>query len=308
MAQKTVAPYATADILVPYGQKIAISTNGGGIVTIWYQTAPGISPSKFYIHDRISNEEILLGTFATDQVVRIDTKGNPALYDVTTSPTVGVGDADTLKGYSPDTTDTASTIVLRDTSGDIQTNALESTVTTGTAPLTVASTTVVTNLNADMVDGISSASFLRSDAADSVDGPLTFTIGPVLNNTISISIKESGGTAREILTIDGSNIFQVGVTNNATNIKSNGTLSIQSASVYMDNNRAILIDESGGTARDVLYVSPADIFSTGNSNLTTNIRSNGTLQYNSAALPTGTIDTTAVQTITVTDGFITAIA
>ena len=36
---------------------------------------------------------------------------------------------------------------------DLKLLALESTQTTGTAPLTVASTTVVTNLNADMVDG-----------------------------------------------------------------------------------------------------------------------------------------------------------
>ena len=43
---------------------------------------------------------------------------------------------------------------------------LISTQTTGTAPLTVASTTLVTNLNADLLDGVQGASYLRSDATD----------------------------------------------------------------------------------------------------------------------------------------------
>ena len=308
MAQKTAAPYTTTDLNVPYGQKIAISTNGGKIVTIWYQTAPGISPPGFYVHDRIVNEEVELGTFAADQVVRIVTTGSSALYDIGASPSVGSGDADTLKGYSPDATDTVDTVVLRDSSGNIQANVFESTVATGTAPLTVASTTQVSNLNAESVNGIDETQFLRSDTADSVDGALTFTVGPVLNNTVTISIKESGGTARPVLTIDVSDILQIGDTNNAANIKSNGTVSIQSASVYLNNNRAVLIKESGGTDRDIIYMSPADVFSVGNSSVATNIRSNGTLTYNSAALATGSIDTTAAQTVTVVDGLITAIA
>lgn len=41
---------------------------------------------------------------------------------------------------------------------------ITSTLATGTAPLTVASTTVVTNLNADTLDGISSAGFQAADA------------------------------------------------------------------------------------------------------------------------------------------------
>ncbi|MDD3007216.1 MAG: hypothetical protein PHX30_06610, partial [Candidatus Pacebacteria bacterium] len=43
---------------------------------------------------------------------------------------------------------------------------LTSTVATGTAPFVISSTTLVSNLNADLLDGISSGSFLRSDAAD----------------------------------------------------------------------------------------------------------------------------------------------
>jgi hypothetical protein len=46
---------------------------------------------------------------------------------------------------------------------------------TGTAPLTVSSTTKVTNLNADLLDNKSSGSFLRSDADDSFSGELVST-------------------------------------------------------------------------------------------------------------------------------------
>jgi len=57
-----------------------------------------------------------------------------------------------------------------------------STVTTGTAPLSVTSTTVVTNLNADLLDGIDSGSFLRSDAADQkTSGTLTFNDNIILS-------------------------------------------------------------------------------------------------------------------------------
>ena len=52
---------------------------------------------------------------------------------------------------------------------------LYSTVATGTAPLTVTSTTAVSNLNADMVDGVHASSFLRSDANDTLSSTLKVT-------------------------------------------------------------------------------------------------------------------------------------
>ena len=63
---------------------------------------------------------------------------------------------------------------------------LISTVATGTAPLTVSSTTLVTNLNADLLDGISSGSFLRSDASSTYSGGLlriTTPAGSLGSNT-----------------------------------------------------------------------------------------------------------------------------
>jgi hypothetical protein len=178
MSIKTVAPYATKDLSVPIGQKIAISTNGGDNVTIWYQTNAGVSPVGWYVHDVITNEAVLLGTFTGVRGVRIETQSSPALYNIGVSPTIGVGDASTLNGYTQDATATADTIALRDSNGDIQANAFESTVATGTAPLTVASITKVANLNADLLDDLNSAtaSTASTVAARDASGNLTANV------------------------------------------------------------------------------------------------------------------------------------
>ena len=54
--------------------------------------------------------------------------------------------------------------------GNISAVQLKSTATTGTAPLVVSSTTTVTNLSADMVDGLHVSQFLRSDADTTFNG------------------------------------------------------------------------------------------------------------------------------------------
>ena len=54
-------------------------------------------------------------------------------------------------------------------SSDITANSFESTVTTGTAPFTVASTTAVTNLNADLLDGQEGSYYLNTSTSFSGD-------------------------------------------------------------------------------------------------------------------------------------------
>ncbi|MFA4906276.1 MAG: tail fiber domain-containing protein [Candidatus Margulisiibacteriota bacterium] len=77
--------------------------------------------------------------------------------------------------------------------GDITTSAqLKSTVATGTAPLTVASTTLVTNLNADQLDGhewseVPSMTDYVAKAGDTMTGTLT--------NSASASFQAAAGTA-----------------------------------------------------------------------------------------------------------------
>ena len=62
-----------------------------------------------------------------------------------------------------------------DVVGTITGSRLISDVSTGTAPLTVTSTTVVANLNVDQVDGLDASQFLRSDASDTTTGDITIS-------------------------------------------------------------------------------------------------------------------------------------
>jgi hypothetical protein len=68
--------------------------------------------------------------------------------------------ASTVNAYGPSVSVAANTLAARDGSGNVNANAFNSTVATGTAPLTVASTTVVNNLNANYLDNM-----LRSPSA-----------------------------------------------------------------------------------------------------------------------------------------------
>lgn len=89
----------------------------------------------------------------TANVLVSDVAIGTAPLTVTSTTAVSNLNADQTDGYDADETDTGSTLAARDATGDIQANAFESTVATGTAPLTVASTTAVSNLNSDQTDG-----------------------------------------------------------------------------------------------------------------------------------------------------------
>jgi hypothetical protein len=88
-------------------------------------------------------------------------------------------------------------------SGVLQGSRLTSTVATGTAPLSVTSTTAVTNLNADLLDGIHSTGFARH-----------FTSGQIIAHGSFTSAAFSGTPA----TVGGTNgiAFNFGVTFGAT--------------------------------------------------------------------------------------------
>jgi len=152
MGNVTIYPKGTADITVPAGQSIAISNFGGGIAQIYYLITAANAPPAFQFQQILKNSSVTLGAFSAETIVRIEANNSKVIYDVGASPDTGIGDADTLNGLPSDTADTADTIAARDSSGDIQANAFESTVATGTPPLTVASTTLNTNLNADLLD------------------------------------------------------------------------------------------------------------------------------------------------------------
>ena len=75
--------------------------------------------------------------------------------------------------------------------GSIETNnQLKSTVATGTAPMTVSSTTKVTNLNADLLDGYSALNL------------------PYLQGTVNQWINDAGGQPRFYFSNNSHTLFQ----------------------------------------------------------------------------------------------------
>ena len=80
--------------------------------------------------------------------------------------------------------------------GDMQFRRGTFTQSTGTAPFSVSSTTLVNNLNADLLDGIQASSFVRADANDTVSGNLSFTstTTPITTRSIKFNNSEMSAT------------------------------------------------------------------------------------------------------------------
>ena len=90
--------------------------------------------------------------------------------------------------------------------GSVTAPTFNSTVGTGTAPFSVASSTVVGNLNADMVDGVHGSQFLRNDVSSVVSGDNSISFGP--NSTWGQYLRvggngNNGTTTAAIATTDG---------------------------------------------------------------------------------------------------------
>jgi hypothetical protein len=81
---------------------------------------------------------------------------------------------------------------------------IQSTVSTGTAPLTVASTTLVTNLNADKLDGYDATSFGLLGSSNAWTNTNTFSGSLVLSSTLSAG--GSVGTAGQVLKSTGTGV------------------------------------------------------------------------------------------------------
>lgn len=243
----------------------------------------------------------------TANVLVSDVAIGTAPLTVTSTTKVANLNADLLDDMNTATASTATTIAARDGSGDLTANVLISDVATGTAPLTVSSTTQVANLNAETVNGIDETQFLRSDTADDAAGKITFTVGPAVNNNIAISFKESGGTERDVILVDGSDILQAGSANLQLNINTSGNIYIVTSDMIFDNNQFIRAKEAGGTERAMLAMDASDIIRLGNGSNQLDFFSNGTARYNSTTLASGTFTTTDGKTVTVVDGFITSI-
>ena len=134
-----------------------------------------------------------------------------------------------------------------------------------TSPFTVDSTQVVTNLNADLLDGIQASSFLRSDTASEITAPLTIDSDNNVNGALRIENIVSNTNndfyfAQEIIqTLSGSQV--------ATSDREQG-------GIYMDINST---NTGGDTSNEHrAYGIYIDLDSTGDADVVTGIYANAT--------------------------------
>ena len=141
----------------------------------------------------IGSPELRINRLYVKEILTDSLTGSSTASDVGT-----IVDADTVDGIHASATPTAnylyplnsnavfpSTVypdaLLTDGSRDL-TGQLESTVTTGTAPFVIASTTLVTNLNADLLDGYHASEFVINYATPN----LTFGTSNVIGSANSV--------------------------------------------------------------------------------------------------------------------------
>lgn len=218
-ANKYVLPAATASALggVKIGSNITLAD--GGTISITKNnvtSALGVDPTTTYVKkagdtmtgsltiETTSDINLYSNIFVPSSrwaVVRL--KSGDEFWDVTTKSD---------SGFRIQKQGQTTTELVVDNSGNVtNTGYLKSKVATGTAPIQVSSTTLCTNLNADMVDGYHSEHFSQNKSNKSLqtssDKDTYFKIIELTRNTAttdSIYIKY-GITVRAVSAIDYSN-------------------------------------------------------------------------------------------------------
>jgi hypothetical protein len=179
----------------------------------------------------------------TANVLISDVAIGTAPLTVTSTTVVPNLNVDQTDGYDVAEAATVSTIAARDASGNITANAFESTVATGTAPLTVASITKVANLNADLLDDLNSAtaSTASTIAARDASGDLTANvlISDVAGGTAPLNVTST--TVVPNLNVDQTDGYDASETSTVS------TLAARDASANLTAN-VLVSDVAIGTA------------------------------------------------------------
>lgn len=148
------------------------------------------------------------------QLISTQTTGTAPLAVSSTTVVTNLN-ADLLDGYNTATAATVNTVAVRDANGSLTANVfigssanvtgqLISTVATGTAPFSVASTTKVANLNADTLDGYDTATAATANTVAVRDANASITanvfIGASANVTGQLISTVATGTAPLVVT------------------------------------------------------------------------------------------------------------
>lgn len=87
MTQVIVYPYGTADVTVTAGQYLTVSALEGK-AKIYLGVSDPNMPTTFSYSQTLDQQEVTLGTYSTDQIVRIDAKAGKVIYDTGATPAI----------------------------------------------------------------------------------------------------------------------------------------------------------------------------------------------------------------------------
>lgn len=208
----------------------------GGVYYTTTETNLAIEDSFIYLNDgnTVSNPDLGIagnyndGTYRHAGVFRDATDGKWKFFD----------------SYTPEPTDPINTAHASYSAAPLVVKTLESTIATGTAPMSVSSSTVVTNLNADLLDGQEGSYYLNtsstldniSDVSASApvdDSPLVWSSSASawVANSQELTLGEPGTT--DYLTIGAtSGITMTSATEGSIGLSPNGFNATSSSGNY----------------------------------------------------------------------------
>lgn len=118
--------------------------------------------------------------------------------------------------------------------------------------------------------------------AETFTGTKTFSVYQILNNNVYLNAKESGGTNRAIIGMSSSDIVTLGNGTNNLDIYSGGTIAAIDSYLQLDNNYYLRGLTSGAATRGLIGITSGDIVDVGSGLQVTNLRSSGTLTFNTS--------------------------
>jgi len=171
-----------------------LQTNGSGNLSWVTVGTSGISNGTSSVSIPIVNGNIIANVAGNSTLLLTSTGANITGY-ANISGDANVGNLGTGGFISATGNITGGNV---NTAGKVVASTLESNVATGTAPLVVASTTIVTNLNADMVDGYNTSTSATADtivvrdananiAGNNISGTLSTAAQPNITSVGTLS-------------------------------------------------------------------------------------------------------------------------
>lgn len=191
------------------------------------------------------------------------------------------------------------------TSGDLTASTLTSTVSQGTAPLTVASDTLVTNLNADLLDGQHGSYYRDFDSLTGLPSP-TVTVSLIgdVSGVGSAEMTELGNVSISIATTGGRDSIELGTDTTGDYVE---TITVEGTGLSIENNTG-----EGSTPKITINATPLNIAETivarddnGNFWATTGnfiaVTGDGSLlvDLNASNISTGTLDSARLPGVSV---------